>query len=63
MFSPLSRLIFWLLVSNFFLLTWLGRCPAESPYTEVALLCTISYFSLILLMCVIPHLRTYNYLH
>lgn len=61
-YSPLARFAFWTLVSNFFLLTWLGRCPAESPYTEVALACTISYFSLILLMCVWPHVSTYLYL-
>lgn len=61
-YSPLSRLVFWTLVTNFFLLTWLGRCPAESPYTEVALLCTISYFGLMLAMCVWPHVSTYLYL-
>ncbi len=61
-YSPLARFTFWSLVSNFFLLTWLGRCPAESPYTEVALACTISYFSLILLMCTWPHVSTYLYL-
>jgi len=44
-YSPVSRLLFWLLVSVFFfLLTWLGSCPAESPYVEVALSCTIFYF-------------------
>ena len=63
MFSPFSRFVFWTLVSNFLLLTWLGRCPAESPYTEVALILTVSYFSLIRLMCVWPHLTNYFYLH
>lgn len=61
-YSPLARLVFWSLVSNFFLLTWLGSCPAESPYTEVALACTVSYFSLMLLMCAWPHISTYLYL-
>lgn len=61
-YSPLARFTFWTLVSNFFLLTWLGRCPAESPYTEVALACTISYFSLIFLMCIWPHVTTRLYL-
>jgi len=49
-FSPLSRLFFWLFVSTFLVLTWLGRCPAESPYTEVALLVTIIYFLLFLVL-------------
>lgn len=61
-YSPISRLVFWTLVTNFFLLTWLGRCPAESPYTEVALFCTVSYFLLILSMCIWPHVSTYFYL-
>lgn len=63
MFSPLARLVFWCLVSNFFLLTWLGSCPAESPYTEVALSCTISYFLLIVLSCSWSHINTYIYLN
>lgn len=62
-YSPISRLLFWTLVSNFLLLTWLGSCPAESPYTEVALLRTVSYFTLILTLCALPHLSTYYYLN
>jgi len=61
-FSPLARFIFWCLVSNFLLLTWLGSCPAESPYTEVALLCTVSYFIFISLCCSWSHFNTYIYL-
>lgn len=63
MFSPLARLVFWSLVSNFILLTWLGSCPAESPFTEVALFITIMYFSLITLMCLWPHFSTFLYLN
>jgi quinol-cytochrome oxidoreductase complex cytochrome b subunit len=62
MYSPLTRVLFWTLVGNFLLLTWLGRCPAESPYTEVALALTVSYFTLIRVMCILPHLTTYFYL-
>nr|UBX38544.1 cytochrome b [Brachionus fernandoi] len=62
-YSPLARLTFWSLVSSiFFLLTWLGSCPAESPYTEVAFLSTIAYFSLMVVLCVWPHVSTYLYL-
>ena len=62
MYSPLSRFLFWSLVSNFFLLTWLGRCPAESPYTEVALSCTVFYFALMATIGLAPHISTYLYL-
>lgn len=62
MYSPISRLVFWFIVSNFLLLTWLGSCPAESPYTEVALYLTVSYFTLIAVICAAPHYVTYLYL-
>lgn len=52
---PLGRFIFWLLVSNFIILTWLGRCPAETPYIEVALTTTISYFILVFVLRLIPY--------
>lgn len=61
-YSPIARLAFWSLVSNFLLLTWLGSCPADSPYTEVALFATVTYFSFILFLCALPHLSTYYYL-
>ena len=61
-YSPLARFTFWSLVTVFLLLTWLGSCPAESPYTEVALLSTVVYFVLMLVMCVWPHVSTYYYI-
>lgn len=60
-YSPISRVLFWTLVSNFFLLTWLGRCPAETPYVEVAFLRTVVYFVLIALCLLFPHLNRYFY--
>ncbi len=60
--SPVSRLLFWSLVSCFLLLTWLGSCPAESPFTEVALGLTVFYFLLIGLMRVWSHMRWWLYL-
>ena len=62
-FSPLARFTFWRFVANFLLLTWLGSCPAETPYTEVALFCTVLYFVLISVMAVWSHVVTYLYLH
>lgn len=44
-YSPFLRLLFWFVVSNFFLLTWLGIVPAEPPYVLVAIICTVFYFS------------------
>lgn len=63
LYSPLARLTFWSLVSVFLLLTWLGRCPAESPYTEVALACTVLYFVLMGVCCMWSHVSSYFYLN
>lgn len=59
--SPVSRFMFWLLVSNFLVLTWLGRCPAESPYIEVAFSSTISYFFIIVIIVIWAHITSYFY--
>lgn len=61
-FSPFGRFFFWILVIVFFLLTWLGSCPAESPYIEVAMFRTLMYFLLIVFHILLPHYITYLYL-
>lgn len=62
-FSPISRLVFWSFIGNFFLLTWLGRCPAEEPFNAVALGCTVFYFTRITILCAWSHITTYFYLN
>lgn len=62
-FSPIARFVFWSLVATFLLLTWLGSCPAESPYNEVALFCTVLYFVLITVIVLWSHVVTYLYLN
>lgn len=57
-----GRLIFWSFAMNFLILTWLGRCPAEAPYTWVALLCTFLYFILLSLQIWWSHYLTRSYL-
>jgi len=43
-FRPLSRIMFWTFVVNFFMLMWLGSQHVESPYTELGRRCTAFYF-------------------
>lgn len=43
-YSPFARLMFWVFVFDFLLLTWLGSCPAEAPYINLSLFCTGLYF-------------------
>ena len=39
-----GQVIFWVLVRDFFLLTWLGSRPAEEPYNLAAQLCSALFF-------------------
>ena len=45
LYRPLYQKFFWFLVADFFLLSYLGQAPAESPYIEVGQIATIYYFS------------------
>lgn len=62
-YSPIARFLYWSFVSSFIVLTWLGRCPAESPYTGVALIITFIYFFLFFTLIIWSHLVNYFYLN
>ena len=51
-FNPIQQVLFWTLVTTFFLLTWLGRCPIEDPYLMLSTPVTIIYFAAFPLMVV-----------
>nr|QWE50978.1 cytochrome b [Planorbella pilsbryi] len=55
-FCPLFQISFWVLVSTFILLTWLGACPIEEPYMTLAVPCTIIYFMLFIFLLLFPSL-------
>nr|YP_010591426.1 cytochrome b [Stethoconus japonicus]UFQ24466.1 cytochrome b [Stethoconus japonicus] len=44
-FYPMSKMLFWLLVMNLMLLTWIGARPAEEPYIITGQILTMTYFS------------------
>nr|UUJ37699.1 cytochrome b [Potamilus streckersoni] len=46
-FYPVSRTLFWLLISSFLILTWLGSVPTVTPFTEISQIMTLVYFLLI----------------
>lgn len=58
-YSPFARVMFWVFIFDFFLLTWLGRCPAEDPYILLSLICTLVYFvSFFMAFVLMPKVRT-----
>lgn len=52
-FRPLYRKAFWLLVTDFLILGWVGQKVVETPYIEIGQAATIFYFIffLVLLPC------------
>nr|BBB21673.1 cytochrome b [Hynobius leechii] len=49
-FRPATQLLFWLMVSNTLILTWIGGQPVEQPFIEIGQAASILYFSLFLVI-------------
>ena len=45
-FYPFNQILFWLIVTNTILLTWIGGCPVEAPYEILGQFFTFIYFLL-----------------
>nr|YP_010248593.1 cytochrome b [Trachys variolaris]QTK22447.1 cytochrome b [Trachys variolaris] len=43
-FYPMSKIMFWMFLSNTILLTWIGARPVEDPYILTGQILTITYF-------------------
>nr|WNH38531.1 cytochrome b [Coryphaenoides rudis] len=49
-FRPLSQLLFWTLVANMLILTWIGGMPVEHPFTLIGQVASVLYFLLFLVL-------------
>ena len=47
---PIAKLLYWLLVADFIVLTWIGACAPENPWVWIGQIASVLYFSYFLVI-------------
>nr|YP_010555761.1 cytochrome b [Paralepidocephalus yui]UYR45790.1 cytochrome b [Paralepidocephalus yui] len=50
MFRPITQFLFWTLVADMLILTWIGGMPVEHPFIAIGQIASILYFALFLVL-------------
>jgi len=49
-FRPLQKFFFWILIADFFILTFIGACAPEAPWVLIGQIASVYYFSYFLII-------------